>query len=307
MLLIRADASVPGHEGFRRLLYLAQLLKERTPVCFRVQAEKSVVKALAERRIPHIAPDEEIDWEKTVAVLFDLPLFTARDLNLLDDAKKAGRKTVQFAEAGAAPQGADLVLDFFAEPALMPLHQRFRHFQRLTRKYRRRPREVFLSLGEGADYRTIKEVVDRIRRARLQVKIAPPASFKKAYAKVLRRLGSGIRFVGKPECLARSFFEADIAVVMAGQRSYEAAACGTPALYFAAEPKQRSVAESFAAAGAGVYVGDLSVVAHGKWLDDLTALTFEQRLQMGKMGKTLVDGLGVHRVLALLKENGIIL
>jgi spore coat polysaccharide biosynthesis predicted glycosyltransferase SpsG len=309
MILLRADTGADGSEGFFRLLYLAQLLNRRHPVCFLVSAEKTAAKILRERKIPFLSPQEEIRWEETTAILFDLPVFSSRDLHLLTEAKKRAVPMVQFTEAGTAPLGTDLTIDFTAQPAIIPLHQRFRHFQRLERKYRRRVRRIFLGLGDAVDYRQLKEVVDLLRRARFQIQVAPFSAFKKSHAKALRRLARGtpgIRFVGKPDSLARPLFEADVAVILSGQRAYEAAACGTPALYFAATPGQKKVAEQFAAAGAGIFAGEISSIPDGKWLETISSLTFENRLEMGQKGKALIDGLGVHRVLALLKENKII-
>ena len=309
MILLRADAGIDGSEGFFRLLYLAQMLNRRHPVRFLLPAEKAAVKALKERKFTVISPQEEFPWAETAAVLFDLPTFSPRDLHLLSEAKKHGLPTVQFAETGTVLPGADLTIDFAARPELFPLHQRFRHFQRLERKYRHRVHRIFLGLGDAVDYRRLKDIVDLLRRARFQIRVAPFSAFKKSHAKALRRLTrgtSGIGFVGKAECLARPLFEADVAVILSGQRAYEAAACGTPALYFAATPGQKKTAEQFAAAGAGIFVGDISELIEGKWLETVRDLSFEKRLEMGQKGKALIDGLGVHRVLTLLKENRII-
>jgi hypothetical protein len=309
MILLRADAGADGSEGFFRLLYLAELLNRRHPVRFLLPAEKAAARTLKERNFPFLSPQEEFPWAETTAVLFDLPTFSPRDLQLLAEAKKRGLPTAQFAGMGTVLPGADLTIDFAARPELFPLHQRFRHFQRLERKYRRRARRIFLGLGDAVDYRRLKDIVDLLRRARFQIKVAPFSAFKKSHAKALRRLTRGtpgISFAGKAECLARPLFEADVAVILAGQRAYEAAACGTPALYFAATPGQRKTAEPFAAAGAGIFAGDISELMEGKWLETLDSLTFEKRLEMGQKGKALLDGLGMHRVLALLKESRII-
>ena len=308
MILLRADAGADGSEGFFRLLYLAQLLHRRHPVRFLLPAEKAAAKTLKERKFPFLSPQEEFPWAETTAVLFDLPTFSSGDLHLLAQTKKLGLPTAQFAETGTTMPGADLTVDFAARPELFPLHQRFRHFQRLERKYRRRVRRIFLGLGDAVDYRQIKEIVDLLRRARFQIKVAPFPAFKKSHAKALRRLTRGtpgIGFTGKAECLARPLFEADVAVILSGQRTYEAAACGTPALYFAATPGQKKAAEQFAAAGAGIFAGDISELIEGKWLETVRDLSFEKRLEMGRKGKARIDGLGVHRVLALLKENKI--
>lgn len=309
MILLRADAGADGSEGFFRLVYLAQLLNRRHPVRFLIPPDKVSARILKERKFPFLSPQAEFPWEGTTAVLFDLPAFSPRDLLLLSEAKKRGVPTVQFAETGTVLPGADLTVDFAARPEFFPLHQRFRHFRPLERKYRSRVRRIFLGLGDSLDYRQLKGIVDLLRRARLRIKVAPFSAFKKSHAKALRRLTRGtpgIGFVGNPECFARPLFEADVALILAGQRTYEAAACGTPAIYFAATPGQKKTAEQFAAAGAGIFAGDISALTGGEWLETVRDLSFDKRLAMGQKGKTLIDALGVHRVLALLKENKII-
>jgi len=86
----------------------------------------------------------------------------------------------------------------------------------------------------------------------------------------------------------------------------EAAAAGTPALYFCQEPGQEILAAAWADHQAGLKFGKLEALTIDSFRDILAPLTPERRQEMGATGRKLVDGLGVHRFLKILKENGII-
>ena len=124
--------------------------------------------------------------------------------------------------------------------------------------------------------------------------------------KSLKRIYPSIRFVGKTESLARSFYEADLALITGGVAAYEAAATGTPALYFFFNREQEFMADSFVRKGAGIKMSPITGPDKDKIPGVIRSINFENAVSMGRAGKKIVDGKGVNRIIDFLKNQHII-
>lgn len=323
MIVFRTDfAPQTGLEPLRRCAYLAALLKKNHPLRICSRADKKTAKFLAEQNIP-AALDKDpsaMDLAGVTAAVFDLPHFPAPDIALLEKAKGAGVKTVQIVSAGGACQPADILLQPLIEvgnqaaagqtvlsgPSYALLHHKFRHFNQARRKYRKNIKNIFINLGDLIAYRDLRRVVDTLHRLRFKMRILPGLNLKKADKRNLMKIYPGIHFCGKSESPARAYFEADLALVPAGEEILEAAAVGTPALYFCEESGREILAASWADRQAGLKFGKLEALTLDSFREIVAPLTRERREQMGAAGRKLVDGLGVQRFFKILKENGII-
>jgi spore coat polysaccharide biosynthesis predicted glycosyltransferase SpsG len=323
MIVFRADLSPQsGLFRLRRCAWLAALLKKRVPVRIRCREDKKAAKFLAARGIPAEVAKEPgaMDLAGITALVFDLAEFSAADVRLLENAKKAGVKTLQIVDPGGAGQPADLLLQPFTEaesqdgggrdvlqgPAYALLHHKFRHFHQARRKYRGKIRNLFINLGDLLPYRDLRLVIDTLHRLRLQMKIAPGLSLKKADRRNLMKIYPGIHFCGRSESPARAYFEADLALISPGDEALEAAAVGTPALYMPMAKGQESLADAWTAKEFGVKIPSLADFSVSALRDAMVPLTLERRERMGAAGRALVDGLGVQRLFIILEENGII-
>jgi spore coat polysaccharide biosynthesis predicted glycosyltransferase SpsG len=323
MIVFRADlAPQTGLRPLRRCAWLAALLKNIKPVRICSREDKKTAKFLAEKKIPteFVKDPGAVDLTEVTAVVFDLPNFSALDSTLLDKAKKAGVKTIQIVSADGACQPADILLQPLTEvknqaaagqilisgPSYALLHHKFRHFNQAKRKYRKNIKNIFINLGDLLAYRDLRQIVDTLHRLRFKMKIAPGLQLKKADKRNLMKIYPGIHFCGRSESPARAYFEADLALVPAGEEVLEAAAAGTPALYFYQEPGQGVLAAAWADHQAGLKFGKLQDLTLDSFRDMLASLTLDRREAMGAAGKNLVDGLGIHRFLKILKEIGII-
>ena len=309
MIIFRADvSSLTGLWHLRRCSYLVSLLKKNNPVLLRSREEKQTAKFLAGLDIPSALGKDPgaIDLADVSAIVFDLPHFSAADIALLDKAMKNGVKTVQIVAAGAELQPVDIAFSPFAQAENALLHHKFRHFNRVKRKYRKNIKNIFINLGDLLPYRELRGIIDTLHRLHLKMKITPGLSLKKADKRNLLKIYPGIHFCGKSESPARAYFEADLALVPAGEEILEAAAVGTPALYMLMNKEQEAMADACAAMGTGVKSPSLANFSVQTVRDAMTPLTVETREKMGTSGKALVDGLGVQRFFKVLKENGII-
>jgi len=248
----------------------------------------------------------KIDLADATAIVFDVAPFSAPDNKLMEIAKKSGVKTVQIVVDEAERQPADITVSLFVQTGNALLHHKFRHFHQVRRKYRKATKLVFIHLGDLLPYRSLRAVVDTLHRLRLRMKIAPGLGLKKADRRNLMKIYPGTRFCGKSESPARAYFEADLALIPPGEEALEAACVGTPALYTPLDKGQENLAAACAGMGTGVPIPSLADFSIQALRDAIAPLTLERREQMGAAGKKLVDGLGVQRFFAILKEQGII-
>jgi spore coat polysaccharide biosynthesis predicted glycosyltransferase SpsG len=328
MIVFRTDAS--QNTGFGRLVrstYLASLLRSKTDdVLFCVKKDKAVGRFLDERGWTFC-------WLKEFNRLKNLPLkgavfdvsdFTDEDHRLIKRARANpthSLKTVQFIEPGVTRQDVDYVIDASVQPpqpggednpgavlhgpGYAVLHTRFRHFNQIKRKYRRSVKYVLVCLGGCVSYRLLRKTVDVLSRYRFDVKVAPGMYLKKSSQKILRRIYPDVRFVGDTDNLARAFYEADAAVVTPGNAAYEAAAAGTPALYFFHRKEQKPEAGAFQQKGVGLAIASVDELPKINLSDIIADLSLEKRIEMGEKGKQLVDAKGVYRLLDFFQGAGL--
>lgn len=325
MIIFRTDASTgTGFGHLKRSAYLASLLRCHTDVMFCVGNDKAVTRFLEERdfSICNSKRLQHLENQPIKSIVFDLPIFNSDDIQLIQHARSCGRLTVQVTDLGLVQQEVDYTIDSSPQqlfpydpvkrdlllngPDYAILHHRFRHFNKIKRKYRQSIKKVFLCLGGAPEYRQLRSAVDRLSRQAVDIKIAPGFTLKKSALKTLRRIYPRVHFVGKSECLARPFFEADVALVSPGVAAYEAAAVGTPALYVYYHDEQKFVAETFEKLGAGLEICKIDDLIHVDIAGKLNSLSLEKRVVMGSRGKAMVDARGVYRVIDFFKSHGII-
>lgn len=309
MIIFRADVSpLNGLQQLRRCAYLAALLKNKKRVLLCAREDKRAAKFLAGHKVSFslVKDPAAIDIAAAVAVVFDLTQFSGQDLTLLNKVKKEGVKTIQILGVGGQVQAVDIVVSIGTEPERALLHHKFRHFNKTRRKYRKSSRQIFIHPGDMLPYRDLRAIVDTLHRLHFQLKIAPGLTLKKADKRNLMKIYPGVHFCGRSESPARAYFEADLALISPGDEALEAACVGTPALYMPNAAGQEALADAWAAKGLGVRIPSLGDFSVETVRDAIAPLNLETRERMGAAGKALVDGLGVQRFLARLKELGII-
>jgi spore coat polysaccharide biosynthesis predicted glycosyltransferase SpsG len=323
MVFIRTD-DFPGPERGRihRTFYLALLLRKQVPISFILDKKNRLPREFRKKNISALYP-EPMDKEGISGkgcVLFELRAVSQADQRVMDWAKETGLMTVQFADFGENPLPVDAVVDPAPErqtdypkdrkallgPEYALLHTKFRHFNRARRVWRKRLKNLLLIQDRGMPYRRLRDLLDSLIRHHFQVKLSPSPELRKSQRKILRRVYPQLRFVGEVESLARPFFEADLALVPAGSAAYEAAACGTPALYLCSSARDDTAAQAFEKSGLG-FKADFSHDGSGsRIIEQIGTLDPEQRRAMGERARETVDGLGVYRIIDFLEKNHMI-
>ncbi len=328
MLIFRTDASATtGFGHLKRSHYLASLLKHRQDICFCVNSDKVVSRFLEDRGTPFclLKNINSLKSKEIKGIIFDLREFSPSDINFLHWAREKHQPpitTIQVTDLGLSRQAVDYTVDagidclhpyestenLLMGPEVVPLHNSYRHFNKVRRKYRKRVRNVFITLGGAVQYRRLRRLVDLLNRQQVNIKVAPGFYMRKSSIKALKRLYPRLGWVGRTETLARSFFEADVALVTSGVAAAEAAAVGTPCLYFYYHDEQKFIAQAYEKKGAGLVISHIDDLLSKKEtiVEALRILTLEKRTEIGERGKQLVDGKGVYRIMAFFEEIGLL-
>lgn len=300
MIVFRTDASAKnGFQLLERSVYLASLLKKDADILFCINKDKAVVKALQEKKIPFCRPKDLLK-NPVKSIVFYVNDFSPAEKEISLRAKENNIDSVHI-EVPGSPAGETTCSHRLSGPAFAVLHNRFRHFHQVKRKYRKKVRNILISLEEAVEYRELRKIIDFLSRYRFNLKIAPACWFKKSHKKILKRIYPNIRFTGQIESLARPFFEADAVLINPGNAAYGAAAVGTPALYLCRGKEHSLAAKSFVDEHIGVEISKVEDI-----IEQTAQLSFEQRVEMGANGKRLVDAKGVYRIIDFFKEKGII-
>ena len=187
MIVFRTEASQEtGFGHIKRTALLASLLRNKTEILFCIGKDKTAARFLKEKNFSccrlNQLPEKDIN-----TIIFDLRHFSETDIQLLKRARTGNRKTVQITDLGLSQQDVDYTIDcavdrlfpyppdrhLLSGPDYTILHNKFRHFNKLNRKYRKTIGNIFISLGGGIDYKRLRTMVDLLSRHRYKLKIAP--------------------------------------------------------------------------------------------------------------------------------------
>lgn len=320
MILFRSDIDpASGAVTFNRSVYLAALLRRMTTVVF-CCGDKTISSWLKSRKFSAVPPLEVMSRQHKgpVTLVFDVDNFSARDQELLTWAKENAFRTVHITDLGLNRQPVDLTIDGSLRPMIaddpektglfgpeyMILHTKFRHFHRLKKPLSQTVKNLFLCPGGYLSYRKLSKWVEGLVNHGYRLKIFPGTGLKKSHRKILKRKFPVLKFVGRVESRARPFYEADLALVPPDRSAYEAAACGTPALYFCTGPAHEFQAEGFQKRGCGLRIPSDDVTP--ECLDLIKSLNLSRREEMARKGKETVDGRGVYRIIDFFKKHAII-
>jgi len=313
MIVCFVEASpAVGYGRLTRALVLARHLKHRCRIVFTGHLDRPAGKTMEKTALPFhpVKEASRLPSGPPRLILFDAP---PSDANRAVLREIGAAPLVQLREAGEPELDCQVSLKQFpadsegemsGDADLFILHPQFRHFHAVERKYKRRVRQIFLYLGGETEYRPVHDLVDILIRHDFRVKIAGDYLVKKSYKKSLRKKYRGLQFSGACQSLARSLFEADLALITPGTIAAEAAAAGTPAVYLSVRKEHRAAAAWWAAQGTGIDAGSLDALAETELVQAMRDLSLDpdRRAVMGRAGKKRIDARGLLRTMDLLNE-----
>jgi len=172
-------------------------------------------------------------------------------------------------------------------------------------------RRVLVTLGGGDDGGATRAVVEALGRARVDglevtVVVGPASPREAELAAAARASRVPVRLVRDAPNMAELMREADLAVAAGGTTAWELCALGVPSVVLVLADNQAPAAARLAALGVAVTAGPATDLVAADLGEAVVKLVFdaERRRHMSELGRLLVDGRGVDRVLAALDAVG---
>ncbi len=319
MLLIIAETSpANGLFSLHKAFQLASITCNKKDVSFVVDDCKNVSSYFTGKGFNYSINSEprKLFKENISLVLFFKDKLSGKDKKILTRAKKKSIPTAKFSYMGANPEDNDIIIDhspmsytssneekkILSGPAYSILHNKYIHFHTIKKKYNKKLRNILLSPGDEFPYRELRKLTETLISNNFNVKIIPGKNFKRFNSKTLKRIYPSLKISGTPESYARSFFEADLAIIDPEFSAVKASAAGTPAIYLPQNNNSDLTASHYEEEGAGVIFKRWKNEDYSEILELLKFFSLEQREEMGKTGKTLVDGKGVYRIAEVLNQ-----
>lgn len=323
MIVFRTETfSDCDNSNFKRAFLVGSLLGSEYRKSFAV--DKPDVAALCLKKKAEIIHNEDLErilGKNPDTIIFDLKAVSNSDLLLAEKALKRKTAIIQFVEfpqriirdAFIVYQGLEDIEDLTGSDCgisgteYIVLHNRFIHFNRISKKYKKRVRKIFISLNETFSYREVRNIVDNLIRHGFLLKIDPGKYLKKFNKKTLKRIYPGLKFTGKRDSLARAYFEADISITVPGIRSFESLATGTPSLFIYSGERGKKIAATLESANTGLGIEKEKFLKMANIADIIKEKFSGEKLETaGEEGKKLIDGKGVFRIIEILKEKKLI-
>lgn len=115
----------------------------------------------------------------------------------------------------------------------------------------------------------------------------------------LRQNEWDIESVVAPPLMQPLFEWADLAIGSSGGTKYEFCANGLPFIFCSVDPCDIKQSEAFSLTGAGLHLGYFEAVEASTWIHSIKSLAENQRKResMSALGRALIDGKGVFRLL----------
>ncbi len=182
---------------------------------------------------------------------------------------------------------------------LQVLSPRFRHFHLFfhRRKFKKKGKHVLLALSSNEEEEFLEMLVYTLLEAGFSLRLVPHFELSHYYLKKLRKTFPKLQIVGRVNDLAREFFKCDLAVISGKLKPFEAAATGSPVLFL----NDDEITRNFQRLGYGKIV-EKDPFAVVDEVRDLS-LDKERREREAKRGLELVDGLGLYRVVNIIRER----
>ncbi len=170
------------------------------------------------------------------------------------------------------------------------LSPRFRHFHALEKEIRPKGKKVLVALSTRASFQEVEEAVSAVEEEGFFPVLAPHFELPRPPLAFLRKRHPKLKIMGPVQDLARAMWKADMALISGFLKPFEAAAVGTPAVYW----EEDEVSLSFQAQGLGhIYrPGILRSLYENP----------SKREELSKAGKEAVDALGLYRTAQLIRS-----
>lgn len=320
-IAIRFKASPTHGMGHMvRQLHLGKALREAGhSITYFIDDYKPSLDALAGFDFKIIQPDEVFISHEYP---FDLAIIDQKDnaADYIQSLRRYVGKIVDFEDLGEGRQCVDLLIDcnldeteksnvsanvkaLFGLPYTI-LHPDFEHYNKMPRNFPPAPRTALVTLG-GTDPNNltaplVKTILEQNNSLAITVLTGPGFTDWQSLEK-LQLIWNHLQIRHNISNMAETLSGHDAVFCSGGITLHESMATGAPAIVLNQVPHQEKKAKYFEKLGAAINLG-LAYNWDSRLVAKALALTREQLESMSRIGKQLVDGKGIQRVLAELQK-----
>ncbi len=239
----------------------------------------------------------------------------------LKDIKKYALKHLSIHDMGLAQMDSDIKVDghikmlneyqfednkkYYLGPDYFLLKTKFRHFNKVRKKVKKKARRIYLSLGGWSRLEDLRYFSELLLKEGFVLTISWGFGKSNRDRRLFRKNFPSVDIVTRGEFIPRKYYEADIAILAGGISFYEAACTGTPSLLFYKDEFQKFTVNSFVEHGFGISAGNLFDFNENEFLEVLRnyKYDFEMRKNHSNAGKRMIDGLGLLRLKKIVEEE----
>jgi spore coat polysaccharide biosynthesis predicted glycosyltransferase SpsG len=233
---------------------------------------------------------------------------------------KNSYKHISINDMGLAQRDADIIIDGhiknFEEYKKNPLTEyylgtdyfilktRFRHFNKVRRKIRKKANKIYLTLGGWSRVEDLRYITELLLIKGFKITLSWGFGKTNRERRLFRKTYPSVKIVMDKRYISRKYYEADITIAAGGISYYEAASTGSPIIMFYKDDYQKFIVESLMEKGYGISAGKLSNFDENNFLKLLTEYKydFDSRNKHSIIGKQLVDGLGIYRLKKIIEK-----
>ncbi|MEN8221782.1 MAG: hypothetical protein ABFR36_00875 [Acidobacteriota bacterium] len=319
MLLITVDTSPDtGIFSLQKAFLLASLTFNKKEILFNTEGSGKVPALFKGKGFDYVENGDVRKLLKndiSLVIIFKNKL-SGKDKKIVSKAKKKKIPIAKFSYMGENPIDTDLIIDpspfiynsegreikILSGPEYSIVDSKYIHFHEVKRKYNKKLKNILVAAGDSFPYRELRKLTETLINSGYKVKIIPGQNFKRFNRKTLKKIYPSLKISGYPESYARSFFEADLAIIDPEFSAVRASATGTPAIYLPQNDAGDTTASFFEEKGAGLTFRRWKKEDYSEILELLKFFSLEKREDMGNLGKELADGKGVYRLAEILKS-----
>ncbi len=232
---------------------------------------------------------------------------------LLKDLSENSYKHISINDMGLAQRDADIIVDghikhfkeykinsstdYYMGPEYFMLKTKFRHFNKVNRKLRKKGKKIYLTLGGWSRVEDLRYFSEILLRNGFKITLSWGFGKTNRERRLFRKQYPSIKIITEKRYIPRKYYETDITIAAGGISYYEAASTGSPIIMFYKDKFQNFIVESLIEKGYGISAGELSSFNKTDFLKllDNYKYDYELRKNHSLTGKQIVDGLGIYR------------
>ncbi len=251
--------------------------------------------------------------EKDFILITDLR-YPERYREILSELAYKSYKHISINDMGLAQREADIIIDghigrikeykinknteYYLGPDYFLLKTKYRHFNKVKKKIKKRAKKLFLTLGGWSRVEDLRYLTELLLSLNFSLTVSWGFGKSNRERRIFRKSFPSVKIVTDKRFIPRKYYESDITIAAGGISYYEALSGGTPLIMFYKDDFQKFTVKTLVDKGLGISAGNLFDFNKNDFIVLIKdyKYNYELREKHSKNGKKIVDGLGIYRL-----------